>query len=634
MNRKAWCLIAVFLAGAAAAAGPEDLVLRVTVNLVQVEATVTDGSDRPVTDLRAEDFEVRQDGKVQKITHCTYVAPSALMAAARHGAVRPENVNRTIAILVDDLGLASTSIVEVRRALRKFVDEQMQPGDLVAIFRTLGSSGYLQQFTTDKRQLYASIERIQWGAVNRVVAADTDQYRHYLFMTLDAAESLVKALKGMPGRKSVMFFSESMSIIPPNMPAYGSAPTSTPAEDTFMLSFRKIADAASRGGVVMYTFDPRGLQTVKTQADFSSQDGLSLLAKDTGGRFLHDNNNVDELIHRALDLEQGYYLLGYRPGEAAFRAKDRGLPRFHQLSVRVNRRGLTVGTRAGFYSTEDAAPPSAASLTPAQDLVQAMVSPFGSADLAVTMSAAYFSSAKEGPVLHAILHIDGGALTFSQAGESRHAVLDIASMIFDCDGLVLDKGAWSPEFNLKPDEYKTMANGGILQSLTITVKKPGAYQLRVAVRDRISGRIGSAGQFFEIPKLNEDVLGLSGIVLERAAAPAESRRDSVSRVFHQGNRVMYGFQVLNARTDAKTGRPNLVAELQLSRNGQPIREWPPAPIAVGAQTDLKRLPAFGNLSIAPDMAPGDYVLRIAVIDKNGITGEDRRALQSIDFQVQ
>src|SRR5918912_27660 len=75
--------------------------------------------------------------------------------------LRPEQVRRTIALVVDDLGLSFESTAFVRQALKKFVDQQLQPGDLVAIIRTAGGIGALQQFTSDKRQLYAAIESIR-----------------------------------------------------------------------------------------------------------------------------------------------------------------------------------------------------------------------------------------------------------------------------------------------------------------------------------------------------------------------------------------------------------------------------------------------------------------------------------------
>ncbi|HVQ27186.1 MAG TPA: VWA domain-containing protein, partial [Planctomycetota bacterium] len=140
-----------------------------TLSLVQVDAVVTDKSGRHVTDLTAADFEIFEDGRRQEITHCSYVAIPALPAPPPRPAdpalpappvptrIRPDRVRRTIALVVDDLGLSFRSTIEVREALRKFVDEQMEPGDLVAIVRTRGGIGALQQFTVDKEQLRAAI---------------------------------------------------------------------------------------------------------------------------------------------------------------------------------------------------------------------------------------------------------------------------------------------------------------------------------------------------------------------------------------------------------------------------------------------------------------------------------------------
>ena len=72
-----------------------------------------------------------------------------------------------MALVVDDLGLSFESAYYVRRALKKFLDQQMQPDDLVAIMRTGGGIGALQQFTSDKRQLYAAVEKVKWNPSGR-----------------------------------------------------------------------------------------------------------------------------------------------------------------------------------------------------------------------------------------------------------------------------------------------------------------------------------------------------------------------------------------------------------------------------------------------------------------------------------
>jgi VWFA-related protein len=126
---------------------------------------VTDSKGHQVTDLTPADFQVFEDGKLQKLTHFSYVQVTpvaqggAELKAARAQAfpqlrvrplpppplaqLRPEDVRRTIVLMVDDLGLSFESMALVRSSLGKFVSEQMQPGDLVAVCRTGAGSGAL-----------------------------------------------------------------------------------------------------------------------------------------------------------------------------------------------------------------------------------------------------------------------------------------------------------------------------------------------------------------------------------------------------------------------------------------------------------------------------------------------------------
>ncbi len=155
----------------------DDEVVRITTNLVQVDAVVTDKKGSLVTDLKPEEFQIFEDGKPRQISNFSLVLlpgqsaaqPGKSALAIDRNApgvppvpLRPEQGRRTIALVVDDLGLSFESTYHVREALKKYVDQQMLPGDLVAIIRTSGGIGALQQFTTDKRQLYAAIEKIRW----------------------------------------------------------------------------------------------------------------------------------------------------------------------------------------------------------------------------------------------------------------------------------------------------------------------------------------------------------------------------------------------------------------------------------------------------------------------------------------
>ena len=232
----------------------EDDVVRITTNLVQVDPVITDRNGKPVTDLRPDEVQIFEDVKAQQITNFSYVSLSTTPTTTARPLdnlpppppvpLKREQVRRTIALVVDDLGLSFESVYYVRQALKKFVEQQMQSDDLVAIIRTGGGIGALQQFTTDKRQLLAAVEKIKWNVNGRGgVSAfapirgdelprnteeanadnpgldsdakeDLDRFREDLFAvgTLGAINYVVKGLRELPGRKSILLMSDGIKV--------------------------------------------------------------------------------------------------------------------------------------------------------------------------------------------------------------------------------------------------------------------------------------------------------------------------------------------------------------------------------------------------------------------------------------
>ena len=127
---------------------PEDNdVVKISTNLIQIDVSVTDKKGKVITDLQPDEIEIYENGIKQTITNFSFVssvrtsteAPKVIDKTAipvPPVLLKPENVRRTYALVVDDLSLSFESAYQTRRALKKFVDEQMQEGDLVAIIRT------------------------------------------------------------------------------------------------------------------------------------------------------------------------------------------------------------------------------------------------------------------------------------------------------------------------------------------------------------------------------------------------------------------------------------------------------------------------------------------------------------------
>ena len=678
-----------------------DEVVRITTNLVQVDAVVTkDG--KQVTDLTADEFEILEDGRPQKITTFSYVsttpaasqspaniaaAPSASPAskgqvqppvtAAR---VRPREVGRTIALVVDNLGMAFESMGQMKRLLRKFVDEQVQPNDLVAIIRTGGDMGATQQFTNDRRLLYGAIERMRWDMCGRVGISVLPPARGETFDNglspcgLDAMSRTVRALRfileGMgrlPGRKSMVIFSDNIPVEAAPAAGFPGVTPDTPGRktslgdtgggmrrdgDDFTGSLRRLAEIAVRSSVVIYGIDSRGVQYPGATAadDFSGvswekrdeimrrramtslrmNEGADLLTDQTGGFMIRGTNDLTAGLRRVMEEQKGYYLIGYRPGDETF---DR---RFHRIKVRVKRPGLTLRTRTGFYGVTDEETRSAR-YTPRDLTLLALASPFGAGDIDVRLTPLFADTPDAGAQLRSLLHVDARALTFTDEADGFHkATLQLTGILFGDNGNPVGEHSRTVTLRLRGEAYERALRDGVVESFDMPVKKSGAFQFRVAVRDEASARIGAAGQFVEIPDLGDDRLALSGIVLTNGVAAGgqddDTLRSAAVRRFRQNAEVAFGYAVYNARLDKATSLPQLTTQTRIYGGGKLVFTSDTLPLAPATQPDPKRLRVNSRLRFVSNLTPGDYVLQVVVYDN--LTKDKRRAAtQWIDFEI-
>jgi len=680
-------LLAFLVAAAAAQTPPQqtpppqqpDMVIRINVNLVQVDAVVTDNKGQPVKDLQPEDFEILQDGKPQVITNFSFItlgsrgAAPARKAVAVKGAppappvpaarIRAGEVKRTVALVVDDIGLSFESIYQVRESLKKFVDQQMQPGDLVAIIRTGAGIGALQQFTSDKRMLYAAIDHIKYNALGRVGISsfaplgsggntDVDNERAQIFSvgTLGAIRYVVDGLREVPGRKAVVLFSENLKLFRDE--------GSNRVQD----EVRRLTDAANRSSVVIYSIDPRGLQVrgltaaddtrgmsaadianvpmQRSQDEYDSREGLVVLAHETGGRFFANTNDISGAVKAVMQDTEGYYLIGYHPNAETFDQKT-GQPKFHRVAVRVKRPGLRVRSRTGFFGTSDrGAPPIPAGRQ--QQIARALTSPFATGDIHVRLTP-LFTQGPKGSYLNTMLFIDSKDLKFTPEPDGKQkAVIDVVAITFGDNGQPVDSTDRTFTFHVPPEGMEALKRG-LLYNVSHPVRKPGPYQMRVVVRDADTERIGSASQFIEVPDVSKGRLTLTSMLVRerQAVAPAaEGAEGQIAapdpdatpavRIFKQGETVLYGYLILNAKLEA--GKPNLESTLRLFRDGKAVYEGKPSPLSFDGQPDMKRLVAGGTFKLAAAVTPGDYVLQVTVTDrlakeKYGSTS------QWIDFEV-
>jgi VWFA-related protein len=721
------------------AATSRDQVVRIGVTLVQLDAVVTDKAGKQVTDLTREDFRLLVDGKPQRITNFSYISnvvarPAAPGRDAGHAdklaplvpspGLQPEQVKRTIALVIDDLNMSFESMAYTREALKKFVTEQIQPGDLVAIIVTGGGSGALQQFTSDKRLLLSAAEHLRWNlygnglltpdaltpirsssaatslppspglrtgtAIGRLADREFDYYRQQVFSigTLGVAEQVIRSLRELPGRKSLVLFSEGFFTLL-------SSRESTP--DNILLDpLNRLTDLANRSSVIIYTVHTSGLQPLGlTAADnikidigfnspnggqvhhqmrealserhlrfFESQQSLAYLANTTGGFPVENTNDLSGGMRRILEDQEGYYLIGYVPDDSTFKTV-RGLNAFHKISLKVNRPGLHVRSRTGFLGVPDEDTKPAAPQTRPEQLLAALTSPFAATGVDLRLTS-IFANSQKGSYLYSMVYIDANRLTFNEEpGDWHKAVIDVLAVTFGSKGRVVDQINRQDNIRLRGNAYQQALKHGLAYNIILPVKTAGPYQLRVAVRDAVSERVGSANQFVEVPDVSKARLALSGIVvsgketepgaaraaLKRAsttdsnATPAgDAKKDAAGndasdtgpavRSFRRGKDLYVDFvyAIYNARLDRKTYHPKLESQIRLFKDGKQVYAGPSAPLVASSVDDMKRIEIAGQLHLTRDLEAGQYVLQVIVTDRLAKT-KYNTATQWTDFEL-
>jgi hypothetical protein len=383
-----------------------------------------------------------------------------------------------------------------------------------------------------------------------------------------------------------------------------------------------------------------------------TQDGLTFLAAETGGIAVLNANDLNRGIKRILDDQQGYYLIGYKPDESTF-ATVNGQAKLHHLRVNIKRPGeYNVRTRSGFYGRTDEA--RAENLTPSQQLGNALTSPFSASDIQLKVTSIFANSKPAGSLLQSFLHVKASDLTFTAEPDgSRKATFEIAAVTFGDNGKIIDQFMYPSTITVNAADYERVAKDGFVYSLTIPIKKAGAYQLRMAVRDEATQRIGAAAQFVEIPDLSKNRLTVSGILLSgipretyrknSSVQPAAEKSDGANlqadpnanpavRLFKTDQALVYAFNVYNARVDKGTGKPKLKTQLRIYRDGKLIFTGEEEAFTPLDQTDAKRLLGAGVVQMGSQMGRGEYVIQIIVTDLLGKQKENVTS-QWIDFDV-
>ncbi len=683
--------------------GAQEPSFRISVNLVQIDATVTDSHGKPVRDLTQSDFEVFLDGKPQPITHFSHIQtdstaatdsavstapkPESMSRAATR--LKPEQVSRTVVIFVDDLSMSAQSVPFVRRGVLETIEKRIGQRDLTAIVRASAGLGALQDFTTDKAMLRAAADQIRWypsgrGEISAYRALGTDptrdleeynavpggaftyqeeeNYRETIFTVgvLDSLRRVVHGMARLPGRKSVIVLSDRLPVAVREItdgPMEARSTTKLDASGPILNRMGDCIDQAARSGVVVYAIDTRSLSSLTiTAADESKmihkvgvaqgveggelvmkerheihdqdQAGGWYLAKETGGLMIPEANDIGASISRIYADMSSYYVLGFHPPEEAFeRARD-GRPLFRRITVKVKRAGVQVRSRSGFFGMpdeENSARPERAQLA----LESSLESPFGSSAVELRLHSSFLSARKNEWLARTSLWVDAHNLTLEGPTNNRAGIIHLLVRAFGVSGAELEGGIDQVlKVSLDAEGYDRAMKYGLLYSTVIRVAKPGPYQVRAALLDQASGKIGTANQFLAIPSQPRRGFLLSGIVFPQML----SKEDDITPAagpssFGAGQTVPFAFEVIGG-----AGEKALMISTILYRDGELVKRSGLSPLHISGKSLHGSLFAKSEMAIPQDVPAGDYRMQV-IVSEGAPAPAGRAASQWADVTI-
>lgn len=382
---------------------PQALVFRSGINYIRVDAMATDDNGNPVLDLTQEDFEIYEDDVKQEIESFQLVQVDPLpalgdtpqVAVGRNRSDQERAASqadvRVFVIFLDDYHVRLGNSIRTRRMLVEFLENNLIPSDLVGVMFPLMPLESVR-LTRNHAAVINAVNTFE-GVKYRYEVRNMfeNNYAHYPTEIVERVRNDVSlsALKGLmiylgsmrEGRKSVLLVSEGYSnYVPPQLRAQNASmgvdPTLNPSrfdplagdsameetasffqQDEIISDLRRVFQTATRFNTSIYTVDPRGLAaeefdlsgpTVGIQTNLRqlrrTQDTLRILAEETDGRAIVNQNDFRPGLDQMLSDSNAYYLFGYN---STLEATD---GKFHKIDVRVSRPGVNLRARKGYWA--------------------------------------------------------------------------------------------------------------------------------------------------------------------------------------------------------------------------------------------------------------------------------------------
>lgn len=451
------------------------------------------------------------------------------------------------------------------------------------------------------------------------------------YATTNGLFAIINSLRTLPGRKSLVLFSEGLALPP-----------------AVQRLFTGVIDAANRANVSIYTMDAAGLRAESTQAEirdelnktagagsgilstntggalskdfernedylrYDPRTSLGQLAQDTGGLMFESTNNLRPAFDRIETDLRNYYLLGYTSTNNKFDGH------FRTIDVKVKRPGVTVAARKGYYAVRDAGgAPINAWEAPALGALEQRPVP----NAFPVRAGAFLFPERDRPGLVPVVVSAGTApLTFQPAGDGKTYTSDFAVLVqfIDAQNRVARKVSQHYEVKGAIAELERAKQGQV-----IFYREPelpaGVYSMETVVYDTPSGKSSVRFATVEVPKTDPAKLRMSSLVIINRAEKVDAKEQRPDNPLQVGNLVLYpnlGEPVSKAGKElgfyftAYPASPGTApdAVLELLQNGNAVARLP---LPLDPPDDHGRIQQVGRVPLA-QLAPGTYELRVAV----------------------
>ena len=515
-------------------------------------------TDNAVPALRSADLLA---GVEEKLTEESKRAASASTTAARPAETPTPMTSdmlagrRLITIVFDVSSMQPEDVQRAVDSANKYVEEKMSPADLVAV-ATVGSTlSVLTDFTADRTKVASALNTIAYtdgtstatadastAATDETQATATDDTTVADAAELDmfnndvrlrALKTLAEALSPIEQKKSILYFSAGMQ---------------RSGQDN-QVELRSAINAAVRANVSIYAIDTRGLQAVVPGGDArqasgrgqslfsgrgvqqqfdqlaSSQDTLTTLSSDTGGRAFTDSNDFGEAFARVQRDMSAYYLLGYSSTNPT---KD---GRFRRIQVRVKRDGMRVEARAGYYAERDFGHTSKNDRE--SQLEEQMFAAVSATDLPVLVTGGWFRLSADKYYVPVSLTVPGSAVPV--ANSTDVVSLDVLGMVRDERNFPV--GRFRETLKLPPGTEKTLAGKQVLYQSGVTLP-PGRFSVKVVVRENATGLMGTFEAPIVVPELKQAAMKVSSVVLSTQLQPVTTKGKTDNPLIRDGVQLL------------------------------------------------------------------------------------------------